>query len=87
LTGNSAQDQGGGVVGCAVNNGIVYYNVINSADQSSADYDTFSTFNYSCTTPLPAGGVGNISAEPQLDSTSHLSADSPCRGAGSAVAL
>jgi len=44
----------------------------------------YCTFNYSCTTPLPLG-PGNIEAEPLLASTSHLSAQSPCIGAGSSA--
>jgi hypothetical protein len=65
---------------CALNNCIVYYNV---ARQSGANYSG-GVLNYSCTIPLPPGGVGNISVEPRLASVSHLSAGSPCRGAGSA---
>ncbi len=82
LSGNSASDSGGGAYGAMLNNCIVYYNV---ARQSGANYDSFSTLNYSCTTPLPPGGVGNLTAEPQLASASHLSAGSPCRAAGSAA--
>jgi hypothetical protein len=33
--------------------------------------------------PLPANGTNNLTAEPQLASASHLSANSPCIGKGS----
>jgi hypothetical protein len=82
LSGNSAYASGGGVSGSTLNNCIVYYN----SAPTGANFDSsYNALNYCCTTPLPAGGAGNFTAEPQLVSTSHLKASSPCRGAGSAA--
>ena len=80
LSGNSAQENGGGAYSGTLNNCIVYYN----SASSGSNYE-YGSFNHCCTTPRPSGGTGNTSAEPQLASVWHLSAGSPCRGAGSAA--
>jgi PKD repeat protein len=78
ITGNSAL-YGGGAYQSTLKNSIIYYNVTRDA---ASNYDETSSLDYCCTTPLPPSGVGNLDAEPQMCSAIHLSAASPCRGAG-----
>ena len=77
LTGNSAMN-GGGADSSTLNNCIVYYNTAPGGNNYSS-----STLNYCCTTPVPDSGTNNITANPQLSDTAHISANSPCIGAGS----
>src|SRR5580765_6566400 len=88
LTGNSTGEtgnsvgEGGGASGCTLNNCIVYFNTA----AQGADYDFSSALNYSCTTPLPTNGVGNITDAPlfvdKAAGNLRLQSDSPCINAG-----
>ncbi len=78
LTGNSALN-GGGADSSTLNNCIVYDNTAPGGNNYSS-----STLNYCCTIPAPGSGTNNITANPQLSDTAHISANSPCIGAGSA---
>jgi parallel beta-helix repeat protein len=77
LTGNLTSF-GSSVYGAELRNSIVYYNT-----GPGGNYDSSTTLNYCCTTPLPPTGTNNLSAEPQLAGAWHLSASSPCIGNGS----
>jgi hypothetical protein len=83
---NSAAPSGGGVFGGILNNCIVYYNNA-PIDDNYRD----SLLNYSCTTPLPTNGMGNLTNAPLfVDYPSgdlRLQSNSPCINAGSNVSV
>jgi hypothetical protein len=80
VVGNTAFSTGGGADTCNLTNCIVYFNNAPTGSNYSGG-----TLDFLCTLPLPPGGTGNITANPQLAGAFHLSGDSPCRGAGSAL--
>jgi PKD repeat protein len=77
---NVAFQYGGGIDYSTLYNCIVYFNQATNG----ANYSDYTTFAYSCTTPLPPG-PGNIDADPQLVTASHLGPNSPCARAGNPV--
>jgi PKD repeat protein len=82
VTGNFSKGgygSGGGTAACTLFNCIVYFNTA----AKGPNYDADTTLDHCCTAPLPPWGDGNISDDPKLASDSHLSAESPCRAAGS----
>ena len=85
VTGNSAA-RGGGVVGCSLENSIVWDNFAPEGPNYPEPGDDDSWFDYSCTEPLPEDGTGNISADPKFvdaeNGDYHLSPGSPCIDAG-----
>ena len=74
LVGNSA-DMGAGTYSCWLTNCVVYYN-----GETNHAADNFVA--YSCTTPLPVSGVGNITNAPLFINLAagnlHLQPNSPC---------
>ncbi len=82
LTGNGATQLGGGAAGGSFYNCILYFNTAppGGSDNYSI-YSSFTTLQSCCTTPV-LNGTGNFDADPRLADNVHLSAGSPCRGAG-----
>lgn len=88
IIGNSSRTVGGGILGGAAYNCLLWFNDAphgpnyneDAFNDGETDYPR-ATLEYSCTSPLPPG-PGNIDADPRLVSTSHLSPISPCNHAG-----
>jgi hypothetical protein len=80
LTENQA-NSGGGAESAVLNNSIIYLNHAPTGENINA-----CTMNYSCTTPLPATGTGNIDADPVfvdvVGGNFRLDYTSPCINAG-----
>jgi hypothetical protein len=72
---------GGGAAWCTLNNCIVYFNM----GDDGPNYVS-STLNFSCTTPMPTNGVGNVTNAPlfvdQASGNLRLQSNSPCINAG-----
>jgi hypothetical protein len=90
VAGNTASDElqaarGGGVGGSTLQNCIVFNNSAPTNSEyaiSTVGSYQNSTFSYSCTTPLPDAGIGNITNAPAFVNPAagdyHLAAGSPC---------
>jgi hypothetical protein len=81
LRGNSGSENSGGCLDGTLYNCIVYFNTAPIWPNYFA-----STFNYSCTTPQPSSGTGNITNTPafadQLAGNLRLQTNSPCINVG-----
>jgi hypothetical protein len=81
---NSSYGGTGGGDASAFNNCILYDN--GSAYGGANFNDNNCVLNYSCTTPLPTNGVGNLTNAPQFVNEAggdfHLQSGSPCINAG-----
>ena len=76
LRGNDASGSGGGTSGGTVNGSIVYYN---TAGTNANVHVGSGSIDYTCTTPAPGVGTGNITNEPKFVSYDGASADIICR--------
>ena len=81
VVGNAASVSNGGVMAGTVENSIVYFN-----DAPSRPNGFSYRFFWTCTTPLPTNGAGNIADDPRLvtreDGIVDLQPASPCIDAG-----
>lgn len=75
---------GGGVTGGSANNCIVYYNT--NWNGNTDNVWNLGSINFSCTTPMPTTGLGNITNAPLFTDAAagnfHLQTGSPCIDAG-----
>src|SRR5258708_3351462 len=71
----------GGAHGSSMYNCINYFNLM--AYDSLPSNGANVSLNYCCTSPMPSSGTGNITNAPAFQPDGiHLTASSPCRGAG-----
>jgi len=86
LSGNSA-NSAGGAYNSTLNNCILWDNTENAYAAGGGDNWIHSTFNYSCTSPMPTNGTSNIDSAPQFISSNdlHLATSSPCIDRGNNI--
>jgi hypothetical protein len=90
LTGNWAENRGGGAAYIDIFGHLEsrLYNCIACLNRApeGANFTEGTTFDHSCTTPLPTNGVGNLDADPRFVNAAtgdfRLRPDSPCIDAG-----
>jgi hypothetical protein len=86
LTSNSASDYGGGAYESTLNNCIVYFNTATNGANYYQDQYNGGVLTYSCTTPMPTNGVGNITNAPLFvdyaGGNLRLQSNSPCINSG-----
>jgi len=80
VAGNSSEAHFGGVYQPHVYNSIIW----NNTTSGNSPNGSVASLSYSCFTPLPSGGTGNIGIDPQFVSSTdfHLIESSPCIDAG-----
>ena len=75
---------GGGANSSTLRNCIIYYNT--SPKSPNVSFGGMGSINYSCTTPMPTSGLGNITNPPALANLAagdfHLQTNSPCINSG-----
>ena len=85
--GDAFNGTGGGTSQSTVRNCIVYYNT--SPKGANVSIGPMGSVNYCCTTPLPAGGNGNITNAPLFinlaEGDLHVQTNSPCINSGNNV--